>query len=70
MADLAGIHKSLEFCNIEMNCVNGGNMDSVRIGMHGMVGQMQREEGARKVRRGLAGVVRDGRSAGGRLSDW
>jgi site-specific DNA recombinase len=66
MADLAGIHKTLEFCSIEMNCVNGGKMDSVRIGMHGMVGQMQREEGARKVRRGLAGVVRDGRSAGGR----
>jgi site-specific DNA recombinase len=66
MADLAGIHKSLEFCNIEMNCVNGGNMDTLRVGMHGMVGQMQREEGAKKVRRGMAGVVRDGRSAGGR----
>jgi site-specific DNA recombinase len=66
MADLAGIHKSLEFCNIEMNCVNGGSMDTVRIGMHGMVGQMQREEGAKKVRRGMAGVIRDGRSAGGR----
>lgn len=34
--------------------------------MYGVVGQMQREEGARKVRRGLSGVVRDGRSAGGR----
>lgn len=66
MADLAGIHKTLEFCNIEMNCVNGGNMDTLRVGMHGMVGQMQREEGAKKVRRGMAGVVRDGRSAGGR----
>jgi site-specific DNA recombinase len=66
MADLAGIHKALEFRGIEMNCVNGGRMDSIQIGMHGVVGQMQREEGARKVRRGLAGVVRDGRSAGGR----
>jgi site-specific DNA recombinase len=66
MADLAGIHKALEFRGIEMNCVNGGSMDSLQIGMHGVVGQMQREEGARKVRRGLAGVVRDGRSAGGR----
>jgi site-specific DNA recombinase len=34
--------------------------------MHGVIGQMQREEGARKTRRGLAGVVRSGRSAGGR----
>lgn len=66
MADLAGIHKALEFRGIEMNCVNGGRMDTIQIGMHGMVGQMQREEGAKKVRRGMAGVVRDGRSAGGR----
>src|ERR1700730_6369861 len=66
MADLAGIHKALEFRGIEINCVNAGRMDSLQIGMHGVVGQMQREEGARKVRRGLAGVVRDGRSAGGR----
>jgi site-specific DNA recombinase len=66
MADLAGIHKALEFRGIEMNCVNTGRMDSMQIGMHGVVGQMQREEGAKKVRRGLAGVVRDGRSAGGR----
>jgi site-specific DNA recombinase len=66
MADLAGIHKALEFRGIEMNCVNAGRMDALQIGMHGVVGQMQREEGAKKVRRGLAGVVRDGRSAGGR----
>ena len=66
MADLAGIHKSLEFRGIQMNCVNGGRMDTVQIGMYGLVGQMQREEGAKKVRRGMAGVVREGRSAGGR----
>jgi site-specific DNA recombinase len=34
--------------------------------MHGVIGQMQREEGAKKTRRGLAGVVRSGKSAGGR----
>jgi site-specific DNA recombinase len=68
MADLAGIHKTLEFRGIEMNCVNAGRMDALQIGMHGVVGQMQREEGAKKVRRGLAGVVRDGRSAGGALT--
>jgi site-specific DNA recombinase len=66
IADLAGIHKVLEFRGIEMNCVNGGRMDTIQIGMHGVIGQMQREEGAKKVRRGMAGVVRDGRSAGGR----
>lgn len=66
MADLAGLHKSLEFRGIGIECVNGGRMDTVQIGMHGVIGQMQREEGARKTRRGLAGVVRSGRSAGGR----
>jgi site-specific DNA recombinase len=66
MADLAGIHKALEFRDIEINCVNGGSMDTVKIGIHGVIGQAQREEGARKVRRGLVGVVSEGRSAGGR----
>ena len=66
MADLAGLHKSLEFRGIRMECVNGGRMDTVQIGMHGVIGQMQREEGAKKTKRGLAGVVRSGRSAGGR----
>jgi site-specific DNA recombinase len=41
-------------------------MDTIQIGMHGVIGQMQREEGAKKTRRGLAGVVSNGRSAGGR----
>ncbi|MBZ9699526.1 MULTISPECIES: recombinase family protein [unclassified Mesorhizobium] len=66
MADLAGLHKRLEFRGIEINCVNSGKMDSLQIGVHGLVGQMQREEGAKKVRRGLIGVVNDGRHAGGR----
>ncbi|WP_246252518.1 recombinase family protein [Allomesorhizobium camelthorni] len=66
MADLAGIHKNLEFRSIEINCVNGGKLDTLQVGVHGLVGQMQREEGARKVRRGLMGVVNDGRHAGGK----
>lgn len=66
IADLAHIHKTLKFRGIEMNCVNGGVMDTVSIGMHGVIGQMQREEGAKKVRRGMAGVVRSGRNAGGK----
>ena len=66
MADMASIHRALEFRDIEMNCVNGGRMDTIHIGLHGVVGQMQREEGAKKVRRGMTGVVTSGRSAGGR----
>ena len=66
IADLGHIHKVLKFRGIQMHCVNGGLMDTVQIGMYGVVGQMQREEGARKVKRGMMGVVRSGRSAGGK----
>ncbi|MDH2092075.1 recombinase family protein [Rhizobium pusense] len=66
IADLAHIHKTLKFRGIEMNCVNGGVMDTMQIGMYGVVGQMQREEGAKKVKRGMMGVVRSGRNAGGK----
>ncbi len=66
IADLAHVHKVLKFRNIEMQCVNGGLMDTVQIGMYGIVGQMQREEGARKVKRGMTGVVRSGRNPGGK----
>ncbi|BCJ89997.1 recombinase [Terrihabitans soli] len=67
MEDLAGLHKRLLFRGIEIRAVNSGTMDSAMIGLFGLVGQMQREEGAKKVRRGMMGVVRGGRSAGGRL---
>lgn len=66
IADLAHVHKHLEFRDIKMNCVNGGQMSTVQIGMYGLVGQMQREEGAKKIKRGMMGVVRSGRNAGGK----
>ncbi|RWH69922.1 MAG: recombinase family protein [Mesorhizobium sp.] len=66
MADLAGLHKRLAFLGIEIQAVHDGIADAVLIGIRGLVGQMQREDGAKKVRRGMAGVVRDGRHAGGR----
>lgn len=66
IADLAHIHKLLKFRSIEINCVNGGAIDTVQVGMYGVIGQMQREEGAKKTKRGMIGVVRSGRSAGGR----
>ncbi len=66
IADLAHVHKQLTFRGVEMNCVNGGQMSTVQIGMYGLVGQMQREEGAKKVKRGMVGVIRSGRNAGGK----
>src|SRR5882724_3560126 len=66
MEDLAGLHKRLSFQGIEIQAVHDGIADAVLIGIRGLVGQMQREDGAKKVRRGMAVVVRDGRHAGGR----
>jgi site-specific DNA recombinase len=66
IADLAHVHKTLKFRGVEMNCVNGGVLDTVQVGMYGVISQMQREEGAKKTKRGMVGVVRDGRNAGGK----
>jgi site-specific DNA recombinase len=66
MEDLAGIHKRLSFLGIEIRAVHDGIADAILVGIRGLVGQMQREDGAKKVRRGMAGVIRDGRHAGGR----
>jgi DNA invertase Pin-like site-specific DNA recombinase len=66
MEDLAGIHKRLSFLGIEIQAVHDGTADAILIGIRGLVSQMQREDGAKKVRRGMAGVVREGRHAGGR----
>src|ERR1700722_10251841 len=66
MEDLAGIHKRLSFLGIEIDAVHDGTADSILVGIRGLIGQMQREDGAKKVRRGMAGVVRSWRHAGGR----
>jgi len=66
MEDLAGLHKRFNFRGIEIRAVNEGTVDTVVVGLRGLVGQLFREDGAKKVRRGMAGVVRSGRSAGGR----
>lgn len=65
-ADLAGIYKRLTFFGIEICAVHDGRADAIIVGLRGLIGQLQREDGAKKVRRGMAGVVRSGRHAGGR----
>ena len=66
MADLASLHKRLTFYGVEIQAVHDGIADSILVGIRGLVGQMQREDGAKKVRRGMGGVLRDGRHPGGR----
>ena len=64
--DLAGIWKRLTFAGIELRAVHEGTADQVQIGVRGLLGSLYLADLAHKVRRGMDGVVRDGRHAGGR----
>ncbi|MBS7698675.1 MULTISPECIES: recombinase family protein [unclassified Chelatococcus] len=66
MEDLSAIHKRLTFAGVDILAVHDGRADTVTVGLRGLVGQLYREDNARKVRRGMSGVIRDGRNAGGR----
>ena len=65
MEDLAGIHKRLLFLGIEIRAVHEGIVNTILVGLRGLVGQLYREDGAAKVRRGMAGRVRAGLAGGG-----
>ncbi|MDY6960286.1 MAG: recombinase family protein [Pseudomonadota bacterium] len=65
MADLATLHKRLTFAQIRIRAVHEGEVNTVLVGLRGLVGQLFREDLKAKVRRGLAGRARDGLVAGG-----
>jgi len=65
MEDLAGIHKRLCFLGIEIRAVHEGVVNTVLVGLRGLVGQLYREDIAHKVRRGQAGRIKNGLHAGG-----
>ena len=64
--DLARIWKRLRFLGIELRAVHEGRADAIQVGVRGLVGALYLEDLAHKIHRGQAGVVRDGRHAGGR----
>lgn len=64
--DLAGIFKRLSFAGIKINAVHDGVADQVQVGIRGLVGALFLQDLSHKVHRGLSGVTRDGRHAGGR----
>ena len=64
--DLAGLHKRLDFAGVEIRTASGGAASSIEIGVQGLMGQIWLAQNKEKIRRGQAGVVRDGRNAGGR----
>lgn len=64
--DLAGLWKRLNFLGVELRAVHKGKADQVQIGVRGLLGSLFLTDLAHKVRRGMDGVIRDGRNAGGR----
>ena len=64
--DLAGIHKRLIFLGIDTIAVHDGKADAIQIGIRGLVSSLFITDLKHKVRRGMSGVVRDGRHPGGR----
>lgn len=64
--DLAGIYKRLTFGGVEIIAVHEGVADAMQIGLRSLVSTMFLKDLREKTRRGLAGVIADGRHAGGR----
>jgi site-specific DNA recombinase len=64
--DLAGIYKRLSFLGIDIVSLHNGKADQIQVGIRGLVGALFLEDLKHKVQRGMHGVVRDGRHAGGR----
>ena len=64
--DLSGIYKRLSFAGVSIIAVHEGKADALQIGIRALTGQLFLADLKHKVRRGMTGVVRDGRHAGGR----
>ena len=64
--DLAGLHKRLTFLGIKIIAVHDGIADQIQVGIRGLVSALYITDLKHKIRRGMGGVVADGRTAGGR----
>src|SRR5690606_3218940 len=64
--DLSGMWKRLNFYGVGIHTVHTGKVDNTHVAILGVVGQQYLHDLKQKVHRGMAGVVRDGRHAGGR----
>ncbi|MEM0935957.1 MAG: recombinase family protein [Pseudomonadota bacterium] len=65
MEDLVGLHKRLSFLGIEIRAVHEGVASTVLVGLRGLVGQRYREDNVLKIKRGMTGRAKEGRSPGG-----
>ena len=64
--ELSAIFKRLTFLDIALYSSHDGKVDSMTVSVRGMQGAFFMSDLSQKIHRGQAGVVRDGRSAGGR----
>ena len=64
-ADTATIYKILAFYDVRIITLSEGEVDTMHVGFKGVMNEMFLRDLARKTRRGQAGVVKSGRSAGG-----
>ena len=63
--DIHHLFKRLKYHNIELHTVADGLNNSLHVGMKGMIAAQYLEDLAQKTHRGLAGRIRNGKSAGG-----
>nr|WP_045837583.1 recombinase family protein [Hyphomicrobium sp. 99] len=64
--DLARIYKRLRYIGVAIVTLSEGEVNELHIGLKGTMGALYLKDLADKTRRGLSGVVRDGRHAGGK----
>ncbi len=64
--DLAGLHKRLAFAGVEILAIHDGKTDAIQVGIRGLVSTLFLADLKNKIRRGMTGVIRDGRHAGGK----
>ncbi|WP_425070058.1 recombinase family protein [Rhizobium tumorigenes] len=60
------MHKRLTFAGVEIISVHDGKADNIQVGIRGLVSSLFLTDLKNKTRRGMAGVINDGRHAGGR----
>ncbi|MCB8836909.1 recombinase family protein [Aurantimonas sp. VKM B-3413] len=66
IADMANIHKQMEFIGVKIVAVNDGEATTINVALRGLVAQLFREDNVHKVKRGMGGLVKQGLSAGGK----
>ena len=66
-ADIAAIFEDLRFHGVAIRTISEGAVDELHIGLKGTMNALYLQETRKKTRRGMEGVVRDGRHTGGRV---